>query len=89
MAKGYVVCRFFCLNCGHEGIPLPRKISKQKKSFHRKKLYCANCQCTVNHIECKTEKDIEKFHNNFAIGKYQEEALKSIEYIKQESEVIK
>ena len=37
MAKGYVVCRFFCLNCGHEGIPLPRKISKQKKSFHRKK----------------------------------------------------
>ena len=30
---------FYCMNCGHRGLPLARRTSHQHERFHRKKLY--------------------------------------------------
>jgi hypothetical protein len=76
------VHKFFCLYCGEEGIPLARKAGQQKKSFHRKKLYCYHCQNTVNHIECKTTEDVIKFKKEFAKGVYENEAKESLDFIR-------
>ena len=68
------VHRFFCMNCGREGIPLSRRISGQKERFHRKKLYCIYCRQEVNHVECKTEQDVMDFKINFENGVYENES---------------
>lgn len=75
----YSVHRFFCINCGNEGIPLARSISLIKSAEHRKKLYCIYCKCYVNHIECRNETEIELFKENFKNGVFKEEANESIE----------
>lgn len=75
---------FWCLNCGREGIPLPRKISHLHAPHHRKKMYCPWCKAVVNHLECKSQKDILDFKENFEARLYQEEAQESLEFIKQE-----
>lgn len=74
---------FGCLYCGNI-TPLQRKMSLKHNKFHRKKLYCYNCKNTVNHIECKTDKEREEFLLNFSMGEYVEEAQTSIENIKTE-----
>ena len=78
----YNSSRFFCLNCGAEGIPLPRKRGQQRKSFHRKKIYCYHCQNTVNHIECKSDEDILNFKEDFKNGVYVDEAKESLAYVR-------
>lgn len=70
----------FCINCGHKGIPICRRISKQHKSFHRKLMYCPNCKHTVNHIECKNEKEAQEFLIHFNKGDFKEEAMNEILY---------
>lgn len=74
--------RFFCLNCGEEGIPLPRKKGQQREKFHRKKIYCIHCQNTVNHIECKTIEEVEKFKEDFEQGVYKHEAEESLAFVR-------
>ena len=75
---------FYCMNCGNKSMSLPRKQSRQYKSFHRKKLYCPHCKTLVNHVECKNEVDAYNFKQDFEEGLYTEEAKESIEYIAQE-----
>ena len=72
--------RFFCVNCGREGVPLPRNQSKQRGKMHRKKLYCIYCKQPVNMIECYDDYDVEKFKRNFQRGIYENEAKESIIY---------
>lgn len=81
--KNYESRRFFCINCGHEGIPLQRTTDKLKSKFHRKALYCPWCKSTVNHIECRTQSDIDEFKINFENGIYKEEAINSINFIQE------
>lgn len=69
---------FYCLLCGNKGIPIARKRSNLKESLHRKKLYCVNCKTEVNHIECRTDREVKEFKKNFAEGVYKEEALNSL-----------
>ena len=78
---------FYCLNCGNR-YSLFRKQGKQKKSFHRKKLYCIHCKCECNFIECKSPQDVKEFKQHFNAGEYKEEAKKSIEYCKTESGIL-
>ena len=78
----YDSSRFFCLYCGEEGIPLPRKRGQQRKSFHRKKIYCIHCHNTVNHIECKSDEDSKKFKENFKNGVYENEAKESLDFVR-------
>ena len=79
---GYDTHKFFCLYCGKAGIPLARKIGKQKKGFQRKKLYCYHCQNTVNHIECRTTEEVEIFKTEFAKGVYENEAKESLDFVR-------
>ncbi len=72
--------KFFCINCGRESIPLPRRESHKHKSMHRKDLYCPWCKHTVNHIECSTIEEEEEFKRNFIEGVYKDEADQSLAY---------
>lgn len=74
--------KFFCINCGKEGLPLQRRSSLQRERFHRKKMYCIYCKEELNHIECKTEEDITIFKENFTNGVYLDEAENSISYVR-------
>lgn len=78
----YLTNKFFCLNCGHESIPIARSRGHQKERFHRKKLYCPFCKNIVNHIECKTMEDVEIFKQNFEKGLYINEAQESLSYLR-------
>lgn len=76
--------RFFCLNCGQEGIYIPRKKSHRHAKDHRKKIYCPWCQEDVNHLECKTQEEVWTFKENFVNGVYKDEAADSISYVRAE-----
>lgn len=78
--RGYREHKFYCINCGKEGMPLMRQIGHQHESFHRKKLYCPWCKKEVNHVELKTQEDILQFKEDFEKGLYKEEAEESILY---------
>ena len=73
---------FYCMKCGHKGIPIQRKSGFQHSKFHRKKLYCIYCQEEVNHVECKNEEDVEEFLENFKNGVYKDEAERSLDYVR-------
>ena len=45
--------RFFCTNCGREGLPLARKVSHQHQKGHLKNLYCPHCREEHNHVEIR------------------------------------
>lgn len=77
----YDESEFYCIKCGNRGIPLPRPHGHQRKQFHRKKLYCIHCKQEVNHIECKTEADINDFKIEFKNGMFIDEAIESVSYI--------
>lgn len=76
---------FYCLNCGKRGIPIMRKVGKQKADKHRKKMYCPYCRLTLNHIEIKNYEDKLQFLEDFKAGNYQEEAQESIQYTQAEN----
>ena len=64
--------RFFCVECGREGIPILRKQCSQRERGHLKKLYCIYCQKEVNHAEIReiggyTEED---FRLEFESGRF-------------------
>ena len=83
--KNYQMHRFFCIKCGNEGIPIPRKQGHQHGRFHRKKLYCPHCKVEINCVECKSDEDIFYFKEDFANGFYKEECEESLKYIKGEN----
>lgn len=68
---------FYCLGCGKAGIPLMRPISHKREKFHRKKLYCPYCGCTINHIECTNPIEVMEFKLAFKNGEFIEEAENS------------
>lgn len=82
--KQMVIHDFYCINCGKKGLPLPRPKGSQKQPFHRKKLYCFNCQKEVNHIECRCYSEVERFLEEFAAGAYSDEAETSLNSVERE-----
>ena len=74
----YIQHDFYCLKCGQKGLPVWRNNGHLHSKNHRKKLYCFNCQCEVNHIEIFTQSDLEKFKIDFENGVYKNEAEESI-----------
>lgn len=77
----YEIHNFYCMSCGNS-IPLPRKLSKQKESMHRKKLYCPFCKTEANMVEVRSFEDKEKFMQAFTNGDFKEELQTSINFIK-------
>ena len=76
---------FYCINCGNKGIPIPRNKGFSHKKMHRKKLYCIFCKQEINHVECKTIEDVEKFKQDFKNGAYLDEAKESLSYMRMSS----
>lgn len=72
---------FYCINCGKRGMPLARMNGKQREKMHRKKLYCLTCKTEVNHIECRSQEDVDRFKRNFEKGVYANEAKESISHV--------
>ena len=70
--------RFFCVNCGKEGLPVYRSQAQQRGKLHRKRLYCIYCGQDVNMVECYDDEDIKKFKRDFERGVYHDEAKESI-----------
>ena len=44
---------FYCTKCGRKGIPIARKVGKQREAGHLKKLYCMYCKEEINHAEIR------------------------------------
>ncbi len=44
---------FYCVCCGKKGIPVLRRIGKEKEPGHLKKLFCIYCGREVNHAEVR------------------------------------
>ena len=78
MGKNYKMHRFFCIQCGKEGIPIPRKQGHQHTRFHRKKLYCPYCKVEINHVECKSDEDVYEFKLDFEEGVFADEVEESL-----------
>ena len=78
----FVEHNFYCINCGQKGIPLSRNCGHLHERFHRKKLFCLNCQEEINHIECVTPEDVEEFKENYENGVYKDEAEASISHVR-------
>ena len=74
------VHQFFCTVCGQEGIPIPRKKSKQKEVKHLKKLYCIYCQEATNHCEitASSRYSTEDFFKDFNKGVFKTNSGKVI-----------
>lgn len=71
---------FYCLNCGRKSIPIVRSTGRLREKKHRKVLYCPWCQRDVNHIECRTPREVEIFNQRFKNGEFAEEATQSLEF---------
>ena len=84
MGKSHLMVkhRFFCINCGQEGIPITRKVQRLKGVWHRKKMYCPWCREIINHIECYTDDDVTQFKEEFEKGMFKDEAEKSLSYVR-------
>ena len=50
MTKKTIRTDLLCPECGNV-FPIQRRVNRQKKTLHRKWLYCPMCQKTTNHIE--------------------------------------
>jgi hypothetical protein len=57
--------KFYCTQCGEEGIPIVRKAGQQREAGHLKKLFCLRCQKETNHVECK--ENTHYTHDDFMI----------------------
>ena len=84
MARGrnFEIHDFYCMNCGKKSMMLPRSLNHQRGRMHEKKLFCVFCNETLNHVECQSMADAEKFKKKFARGEYKEKARESIEFVK-------
>lgn len=75
----YEMHEFRCLNCGEVSAILPRKSSRLKSTFHRKKIFCPHCHLVCNSVEIKDEFERQDFLASFRDGEYEEEAKESVE----------
>ena len=75
MAKVYkkmTPSRFFCTNCGMEGLPIMRPKGNRREKGHLKKLYCLHCKKEVNHMEIRNIdiNGVEQFKQEYNLGRF-------------------
>lgn len=70
--------RFFCTQCGKEGIPVQRKIGKMREQGHLKKLYCLYCATETNHAEIRENcgYTYDDFKEEFELGRFKEDGTR-------------
>lgn len=64
--------RFFCTECGKEGLPIQRKRGQERAAGHLKKLYCIYCKKEINHAEIREigGYDISDFKQEYSLGRF-------------------
>lgn len=84
MARGnkFSIHSFYCPMCGKKTMEIPRKMSLQRGTFHRKKLYCPWCKETLNQIEVRDEQEYLEFKKAFEEGVFTNEAKESLDYVR-------
>lgn len=50
----FTISQFYCTCCGRQGIPISRRMSRQREGGHLKKLYCVYCKKDTNHLEYRS-----------------------------------
>jgi hypothetical protein len=70
--------RFFCTQCGKEGIPILRKVAHQRENRHLKKLYCTYCKEEINHAEVRegSSYTYEDFVEEFNLGRFKNDGTR-------------
>ena len=65
---------FYCTECGHKGIPLPRTSQHSREPGHLKVLYCPYCHKETNHCEVKHfgSYTYENFKEEFELGRFKD-----------------
>lgn len=80
MGKNYKMSqsRFFCTQCGKEGIPVQRKQGQMREAGHLKKLYCLFCGVETNHAEVREigGYTYEDFQEEFNMGRFKEDGTR-------------
>lgn len=73
---------FYCTKCGERGIPIARRIGKQREAGHLKKLYCLNCKEIWNFAEVRPfgEYNYEDFLTEFRHGNFDKDGNRKIPY---------
>ena len=64
--------QFYCTKCGNRGLNVWRNQASQRGRGHLKKLYCFHCKEEVNHYECYSQQDVDKFNRKFKNGDFEE-----------------
>ena len=74
MAKNQEITKsdFYCTKCGKKGIPIARKVGKQREAGHLKRLFCLTCQEETNHAEVRPfgAYDEVDFQREFELGRF-------------------
>lgn len=67
-----ITSEFYCTECGYKGIPIARKIGKEREAGHLKRLYCLHCNKETNHAEIRPfgKYNIEDFEKEFSLGRF-------------------
>lgn len=63
---------FYCTQCGNKGIPVIRRIGREKEPGHLKKLFCLCCNQETNHVEIRPagKYTLEDFWIEFNYGNF-------------------
>jgi hypothetical protein len=71
----FSISKFYCTQCGREGIPIPRKDGRNREPGHLKRLYCINCKKEHNFVEVKPfgKYSYEDFQKEFNEKNFTEE----------------
>lgn len=64
--------KFFCTECGKEGISVIRQENRQREIGHLKKLYCLNCKKETNHAEIREMEGYSQqdFQQEYELGRF-------------------
>ena len=73
---------FYCTKCGGRGIPIARRVGKQREAGHLKKLYCIYCKEEWNFAEVRPfgDYDYEDFLMEFRNGNFDIEGQRKLPY---------
>ena len=72
--RNFEQSEFYCVKCGKRGLPCFRNKGQKREKGHLKKLYCVNCNDTINHIEIKPDGrySFEDFKLEYEYGNFNE-----------------
>lgn len=67
------ISQMYCIECGKQGISIPRSKGRQREPGHLKTLYCIHCQKETNHCEIRPDKGsytFLDFYEEFTLGRF-------------------